>query len=67
MILEEVTQIDADIVVLGANRQAPWRRLLGRLLQNDPEVSSFLRDHTTDDIDIMEVDTACETPTVEPV
>jgi K+-sensing histidine kinase KdpD len=67
VILEEATQIDADIVVVGANQQPTWRRLLRRLLQNDPEVSSFLHDHTTADTEIMEVDTTAGTPTVEPV
>lgn len=67
VILEEATQIDADIVVVGANQQASWRRLLRRLLQNDPQVSSFLHDHSTDDTDIMEVTTTAETPVIEPV
>lgn len=67
VILEEATQIDADIVVVGGNQQPTWRRLLRRLLQNDPEVSSYLHDHTTDDIDIMKVDTTAETPAAEPV
>jgi nucleotide-binding universal stress UspA family protein len=67
VILEEATQIDADIVVVGANQQPTWRRFLRRLFQNDPEVSTFLHDHTTDDIDILEVGTTAETPAVEPV
>lgn len=67
IILEEATQIDADIVVVGANQQPTWRRLLRRLLQNDPNISSFLHDQTTDDTDIMEVDTTAETPAVGPV
>lgn len=67
VILEEATQIDADIVVVGANQQPTWRRLLRRLLQNDPEVSSFLRDHTTAKTAIMEVDTTAEKPAVKPV
>lgn len=67
VILEEATQIEADIVVVGTSNQATWRRLLRRLLQNDPNISSFLRDHTTNDTDIMEVDSTAETPAVEPV
>lgn len=67
VILEEATQIDANIIVVGANQQPTWRRLLRRLLRNDPEVSSFLRDHTAVDTEIMEVDTTAETPAVEPV
>lgn len=67
VILEEATQIDADVVVVGANQQATWRQLLSRLLRNDPDVSSFLSEHTTNETEIMEVDTAAETPTVESV
>jgi K+-sensing histidine kinase KdpD len=67
VILEEATQIDADIVVIGANQRAIWRRFLSRLLQNDPEVGSFLRENTTDEIEIIEVDTTAETPTAESV
>ncbi|QIO24205.1 universal stress protein [Haloarcula sp. JP-L23] len=67
VILEEATQIDADIIVVGANQQSTWRRLLRRLLQDDPEVGSFLRERTTNDTEIMEVDTAAETPAVESV
>ena len=67
VILEEATQIDADIIVVGANQQARWRQLLRSLLGNDPAVGEFLREHTTDDIEIREVHTAAETPTAEPV
>ncbi|WP_435075668.1 universal stress protein [Halorubrum sp. HHNYT27] len=67
VILEEATQINADIIVVGANQQPTWRRLLRRLLQNDPEISSFLHDHTATDTEIMEVDVTAETPTIEPV
>lgn len=67
VILEEAIQIGADIVVVGTNQQPAWRRILRRLLQNGPEVSSFLRDHTTADTDIMKVDTTAETPVVNPV
>lgn len=67
VILEETTQIGADIVVVGANQQPTWRRILRRLLQNDPEVSTFLRAKTTPDTEVMEVDTTAETPAVNPV
>lgn len=67
IILEEATQIDADVIVVGANQRAIWRRVLSRLLGNDTEVGSFLRDHTSNEIEIMEVDKAAETPTAQPV
>lgn len=67
VILKEITLLDADVVVVGANQLPTWRRLLRRLLQNDPHVGSFLRDHTTTDTDILEVDPTAETPGVETV
>ncbi|MEF8937288.1 universal stress protein [Halobacteriaceae archaeon SHR40] len=66
-ILEEATQLDADIIVVGTNQQATWRKILSRTLGNDPEVGDHLRENTTADTEIVEVDTATETPVVEPV
>jgi nucleotide-binding universal stress UspA family protein len=65
VILEEVTQIGADFVVVGSNQQSIWRKLLGRLLQNGPAVAPFLRENTADDIGIMEIDPAARTGTAE--
>lgn len=67
VILDEATQIDADIVVVGADQRATWRSILSRLLGNEPAVGSFLRDHSTEDIEILEVDAADESPAVEAV
>lgn len=67
VILEEARSIRADIVVVGTNQQATWRRLLRRLLGNDPAVGSFLREHTTDTTEIMEVDAEAERPAVKAV
>lgn len=67
VILEEATQIDADVIVVGATTQPLWRRLLRRLLQNDPDISSFLRDRVPNGIEIMEVGTTAETAAVDPV
>jgi nucleotide-binding universal stress UspA family protein len=66
-ILAEATQIDADIIVVGATQQATWRRLLRRLLGTDPAVGAFLREHATNDIEIKEVHAAAETPSAESV
>lgn len=66
VILEEATQLEADIVVVGANQQTTWRHLLRRLLGNEPAIGSFLREHTTDDVEILEVDTEAKTPAAEP-
>jgi K+-sensing histidine kinase KdpD len=67
VILEEATQIDADIVVVGANQRATWRKILSRVLENGPAVGLFLRENVTADTEVMEVDTTTETPVVEPV
>lgn len=67
VILEEASQINADVVVVGANQQAFWRKLLARLLGNSTEVVSFLRDRTANDIEVLEVDGGTETPTAQPV
>ena len=67
VILEEATQIDADIIVVGTNQQTVWRRFVRRLLGNDVEVGSFLRDHVTNGIEIMEVDSSAGTPAAQSV
>jgi K+-sensing histidine kinase KdpD len=64
-ILDEATQNGADIVVIGANQKPRWRRLIGRLLGNDPAIGSYLRKHTTDVTEIMEIDTVTETASAE--
>lgn len=65
VILEEATQTDTDIIVVGANQQATWQKILSRILRNGPAVGAFLRENTAVDTDVMEVDPAAETPTVE--
>lgn len=67
VILEEAIHIDADIVVIGANQQTTWRRLLSRLLKTDPPIASFLHENTANDMEIVEVDTTAKTPIAEPV
>lgn len=67
VILEEATQTDTDIIVVGANQQATWQKILSRLLQNGLAVGSYLRENTTTDTEVMEVDPGVETPTVESV
>ena len=56
IILEEAENLDADVVVVGAEKKAVWRRLLRRLLGNDPAVGSYLEDHTTEQMEVIEVD-----------
>lgn len=67
VILEEATQIGADVVVIGANRKARWRQLLSRLVGNEPVVGSFLREHVPRAIDVVEVDAAAQSPSADAV
>lgn len=67
VILEEANQTDADIVVVGTNQQSTWRHVLRRLLQDDPDIGSFLHENATEDTEIMEVDAAAKTPAVAPM
>lgn len=64
-ILEEATQINTDIIVVGVNRQGTLRRFLSRVVGNDPAVGSFLRENAPTEIEIMEVNTAAATPSTE--
>jgi K+-sensing histidine kinase KdpD len=66
-ILEEAKQLDADIIVVGANQQATWKKVLSRILRNDPEIGVFLRENATTNTKIMEVDRAAETRVIEAV
>ena len=67
IILEEATQIDANVIVVGTNQRAVWRRVLSRLLGNGTEVGAYLRDHTPTEIEILEVDESTDTPIAQPV
>lgn len=66
VILEEATEIDADIVVVGANQRPTWRQVLRRLLTVGAEISSVLRERTSSNVDVVEVDPTAEAPAVEP-
>lgn len=66
-ILKEATQLGADIIVVGANQQASWRKVLNRVLRNDPEVGPFLRENATTNTKIMEVDRAAQTTVIGPM
>lgn len=67
VILEEATQLGADMIVIGANQRATWRKLLNRVLQECLEVGVFLRENSTIDTQIFEVNAAAGTKVVEPV
>lgn len=57
VILKEATQINADVVVVGANQRTRLRRLLSRVLGNEPDVGSFLQENAPDGVEVVEVDT----------
>jgi K+-sensing histidine kinase KdpD len=63
----EATQTDADYVVVGSNQKTSWRKLLSRLLQNDPAVSSYLHKNSADEVEIIGVDAADKTISVKAV
>ena len=62
VILEEAEANRADVVVVGADRAATWRRLLGRLLRNDPAVGSYLRAETAERTEVVEVEPTTGSP-----
>lgn len=62
VILDEAREIGADVVVVGENRKAAWRRFLSRIVGNTPDVGGFLQQQLGQSVEIREVD-----PTVDPV
>lgn len=63
IILEEAEDLAADVIVVGAEKNAVWRRLLRRLFGNEPVVSSYLEDHVTGQMEVIKVDgTATPSP-----
>lgn len=53
VIREEAETTHADIIVLGQNQKPPWRRLLSRLVGNDPAIATHLRDNTDAEIEVV--------------
>lgn len=60
IILEEATRFDADIIVIGKNQKAVWRRVLSQLTGNELAVTSFLQENVNDQIDVVEVNTGAK-------
>lgn len=56
VILAEARAINADVVVVGENQKAAWRRFLSRIAGNTPDIGSFLRQNIGSEIEIKEVD-----------
>ena len=65
VILKDATQMGADIVVVGTNQQPWFRRLVSRVFGSEPDVSSFLRENTSDSVAVVDVDTTTTTPALD--
>lgn len=65
VILEEAEAVGADVVVVGADGTPRWRRLIRRLIRDDPAVGAYLRRELTDVVEVVEVDTATDPPEAE--
>lgn len=65
VIADEAEGLDADIIVVGAEKQAIWRRFLRRLLSTEPAVSAYLEDNVTDQVEVIEVDRTANPQAVE--
>lgn len=65
VILQEANQMEADVIVVGADSNHRWRRLVRRLLGNEPAVGAYLREHAARGTDVVEVDTTVDAPTAE--
>ncbi|WP_207587127.1 universal stress protein [Halomontanus rarus] len=55
IILEEAKQLDVDAIVVGEKQNPVWRRILNRLLRNEPDIALFLQENTGSDIEVMAV------------
>ena len=67
VILDEALNIEADIIVTGANQRALWQKLLSRILGTNPAITTYLRDNTPEDTEIKEIDVTADPPTIDPV
>ena len=65
VILEEAEALEADVIVVGAKQTPLWRRLLRRLLGDDPAIGSYLEAETDDDVEVVEIDAETPTPKTE--
>ena len=55
VLLEEAEALEADVIVVGASQTPRWRRLLRRLLGDEPAVGAYLRQRTADGVEVVEV------------
>lgn len=64
-ILIESRQLGADIIVVGADQSSTWRRIFRHVTGNGPAIGEFLREKTTNDTHVVEVDMDARTPHVQ--
>ena len=53
-ICDEAQSMQADVIVLGKSQEAAWRRLLNRVLGNDPNIAAYLCTHTDAEVIVSE-------------
>lgn len=54
IVVEELSSLDADLIVLGKNQKPRWRRLLSRLTGNTPDITDYLRKHVQTPVETVE-------------
>lgn len=64
-ILAEADEVNADVIVVGADRKAMWRRVIRRFIGGEPAVGLYPHTHTTEDTEIIEVDNMTSIPEAE--
>lgn len=65
VILEEAAGAGADVIVVGTDRDTLWRRLVRRLIGNEPRIGAYLDENAPRGTDVVEVDTATDTPATD--
>lgn len=53
VIQDEAERIQADLIVMGQNTKASWRRLLSRILGNEPAVANHLQSTTDAAVEVI--------------
>lgn len=53
IISTEASELGADIIVVGKNRTPKWRRLVSKIMGNEPAVESHLRERTNATVEVV--------------
>lgn len=65
VILNEANQMGADMIVVGADSNPRWRRLVRRILGSEPAVGAYLSKNAGRGTEVVEVDTTVDVPTAD--